>query len=220
MIKQKIFLTISLLIIGINGAYAASFDCAKARRPLEKFICSTPELDSADEQMGNAFKEANATFPLKGFVLNTQKRFLIDYPTCMLNNSGKTVATPETARACLKMVQLRTNELRQLGQSKVYSNAQGKFSQEDLAILVYQNEGRNLIKFWGNWMPDAYQPAPFPEGWVCDINANLTPTKGGFKTDQTDDTVISITDGAVKLSGFISCSPRTGIAEGIYKRFK
>ena len=69
-------------------------------------------------------------------------------------------------------------------------------------------------------MPDAYQPAPFPQGRLCDFKANLIPAKGGFKTDQTDDVIISINDVAVQLSAFISCSPRTGIADGSYKRIK
>jgi hypothetical protein len=117
-------------------------------------------------------------------------------------------------------VQSRIAELRQYGQSKVYSNATSKFTQDDLAILITTSGTKNQIKFWGNWMPDAYQPAPFPEGRLCDLDADLIQTKGGFKTDQTDDVIISISDTAVQLSGFISCSPRTGIADGSYKRIK
>ena len=53
-----------LLFTGISAS-AASFDCAKARRPIEKLICSTPELDAADTRMGEVFKQINAGFPLK-----------------------------------------------------------------------------------------------------------------------------------------------------------
>ena len=69
-------------------------------------------------------------------------------------------------------------------------------------------------------MPDAYQHAPFAEGRLCDFEADLMPVKGGFKTAPTDDVIISISDASVQLNGFISCSPRTGIAEGTYKRIK
>lgn len=203
----------------IGAVSAASFDCAKAKRPLEKFICNSPQLDSADEQMGQAFKEVNAAFPLKGFVMTTQRSFLASYPYCMMDKSGKSVATPSTENACLKVVQDRINELRQYGQSKVYSNAKGKFTQDDLAILVYPKDGKSFIKLWGNWMPDAYQPEPFPSGHLCDINERLIAAPGGFKTSGTDDAIITITEGSVKLSEFISCSPRTGIGEGVYKRF-
>lgn len=220
MIHRALFYAAALLAIGMNNSFAASFDCAKAQRPLEKLICSNPQLNSADEQMGHIFKEINASFPLKGFALLTQRRFIAEYPTCMLDGRGKTVATQATANACLQMVQSRIHELRQYGQSKVYSNANGKFTQDDLAILVSSSGAKSQIKFWGNWMPDAYQPAPFPEGRLCDFEADLIPSKGGFKTDQTDDVIISISDAAVQLSGFISCSPRTGIADGSYKRIK
>ena len=220
MINRAHFYAAVILLIGVNNSFAASFDCAKAQRPLEKLICSNPQLNSADEQMGQTFKEINASFPLKGFALLTQRRFIADYPACMLDGKGKTVATPATANACLQMVQSRIAELRQYGQSKVYSNAKGKFTQDDLAILITTSGAKSQIKFWGNWMPDAYQPAPFPQGRLCEFEADLIPAKGGFKTDQTDDVIISISDAAVQLSGFISCSPRTGIADGTYKRIK
>lgn len=220
MTHRTFFYASVILLFLMNQSFAASFDCAKAKRPLEKLICDHPQLNSADEQMGNTFKEINASFPLKGFALLTQRRFIADYPTCMLDGNGKTVATTATANACLQMVQSRIIELRQYAQSKVYSNAKGKFTQDDLAILVTNSGAKNQIKFWGNWMPDAYRPAPFPDGRLCDFEADLIPTKGGFTTKQTDDVLISISDTAVQLSGFISCSPRTGIADGTYTRIK
>jgi uncharacterized protein YecT (DUF1311 family) len=220
MINRALFYAATILLIAMNNSFAASFDCAKAQRPLEKFICSNPALSSADEQMGHTFKEVNASFPLNGFVMLTQRRFVAEYPSCMIDGKGKSVATPATANACLQMVQSRIAELRQYGQSRVYSNAKGKFTQDDLAILITTSGAKSQIKFWGNWMPDAYQPAPFPQGRLCDLEADLIPAKGGFKTEQTDDVIISINDAAVQLSGFISCSPRTGIADGSYKRIK
>jgi len=179
MMNRGLLYAAATLLIGMNASFAASFDCAKAKRPLEKLICSNPQLNSADEQMGNTFKEINASFPLKGFALLTQRRFIAEYPTCMLDEKGKTVSTPATANGCLQMVQSRINELRQYGQSRVYSNATDKFTQDDLAILVSSVGAKSQIKFWGNWMPDAYQPAPFPEGRLCDFEADLMPVKGG-----------------------------------------
>jgi uncharacterized protein YecT (DUF1311 family) len=202
----------------MSNAFSASFNCNKAQTTLEKFICSQEQLNHADEQMGHEFRAVNTSFPLKGFVLTTQKSFIASYPTCMLDSKGKMVATQATAHACLKMVQSRIAELRQYGQSKVYSNAKGKFLPDDLAILVYSGRGESSIRFWGNHMPDAYRPKPFPDGHLCDIEAKLIPTNGKFKTDQTDDTIISVTESAVDLSSHISCTARTGIAEGRYSR--
>jgi uncharacterized protein len=216
----KYCFVLSILWLAMSNAFAASFNCNKAQTTLEKFICSQEQLNQADEQMGHEFRAVNASFPLKGFVLTTQKSFIASYPTCMLDNKGKMVATQATANACVKMVQSRIAELRQYGQSNVYSNAKEKFQPDDLAILIYNAQGERFIKFWGNHMPDAYRPKPFPDGHLCDIEAKLIPTDGKFKTDQTDDALILVTESAVNLSSHISCSPRTGIAEGRYNRIK
>jgi uncharacterized protein len=218
--RYKYLVLLSVLGLAMSNAFAASFNCNKAQTTLEKFICSQEQLNQVDEQMGHEFRAVNASFPLKGFVLATQRSFIAGYPTCMLDNKGKMVATPVTANACLKMVQARIAELRQYGQSKVYSNASGKFLPDDLAILVYNNQGESVIRFWGNHMPDAYRPKPFPDGHICDIEAKLIPTNGKFKTDQTDDAIISVTESAVNLSAHIMCTARTGIAEGHYNRIK
>jgi hypothetical protein len=218
--RYKFLVALPILWLVMSNTFAASFNCNKAQTTLEKFICSQDLLNLADEQMGHEFRAVNAAFPLKGFVLTTQKSFIAGYPTCMLDNKGKMVATPATANACLKMVQARIVELRQYGQSKVYSNATGKFLPDDLAILIYNNHGESFIWFWGNHMPDAYRPKPFPDGHLCDIEAKLIPANGKFKTDQTDDAIISVTESAVDLSSHISCTARTGIGEGRYGRVK
>lgn len=216
----KFLVALPILWLAMSNTFAASFNCNKAQTTLEKFICSQDQLNQADEQMGHEFRAVNASFPLKGFVLTTQRSFIASYPSCMLDDKGKMVATQATANACLKMVQSRIAELRQYGQSNVYSNATGKFLPDDLAILVVNDRGESSIRFWGNHMPDAYRPKPFPDGHLCDIEAKLIPTNGKFKTDQTDDTIISVTESAVNLSSHISCTARTGIAEGRYSRIK
>lgn len=216
---------LTILVVSLLGAShianAASFDCGKASKPLEKFICATPELDAADAKMGEIYKQVNASFPLKGFVPITQRMFVAGYNSCMVDGrTGKIQTDSAAANRCTKYVNERNAELQGYLQAKVYSNATGKFDQESLAILNYVNNGKNMIRLWGNWMPDAYNPKPFPAGVVCDINAELIPTKGGYKTDQTDDVIIQITDLSVNLSGSIMCTPRTSISDGAYKRVR
>ena len=46
-------------------SHAASFDCGKARRPLEKFICSQPELDAYKPEPFPAGKLCDLDAPLK-----------------------------------------------------------------------------------------------------------------------------------------------------------
>ncbi len=204
----------------VGSANAASFDCAKARRPIERLICSNPELDAADTRMGEVFKRVNAAFPLKGFVLATQRVFLAGYPACMNDGSGKPLVAADAARRCLAVVRERTAELEALGQARVYSSADGAFTPEDLAILVYTAEGRQKVRLWGNWMPDAYNPRPFPDGKLCDLDDELKPAKGGFKTASTDDAVLTISETAVQISEHIMCTPRNGIAAQVYRRVR
>ena len=41
-----------------GGAHAASFDCAKAATPMEKVICTSPDLSRADDALAAAFHKA------------------------------------------------------------------------------------------------------------------------------------------------------------------
>lgn len=218
-LTRAMMLAVTLLSISAT-ATAASFDCGKARRPIEKLICSNPELDAADTRMGEVFKQVNAGFPLKGFLLATQRVFLAGYPYCMSNDLGKPLPSDQAARRCTSLVKTRTAELEQQALAKVYSNASGKFSHDNLAILVYSADGRKRIRLWGNWMPDAYDPKPFPDGKLCDLDEDLKSAKGGYMTSLSDEAVFNITDNAVTISEYIMCTPRNGIADGAYQRVR
>ena len=216
----KKFIFIGGLLALSAPAWSASFDCAKARKPLEKLICSSPELDAADSRMGDVYKQINAGFPLKGYVLATQRVFLSGYAYCMQDSKGKPSSGPDAVQRCVKAAQQRTAELQSLVQAKAYVESPDKFSHDSLAVLVYPANGHNRIRLWGNWMPDAHNPRPFPDGFLCDIDEELKPVKGGFATDSTDDAVFAISDAAVTISGYIMCTPRNGISEGTYRRVR
>jgi uncharacterized protein YecT (DUF1311 family) len=216
---RSALLAASLCAVG-GSATAASFDCTKAQRPIEKLICSNPELDAADTQMGKVYKRVNADFPLKGFLLATQRVFLAGYSACMNDDLGKPVAAADAVRRCMTVVRERTVELEALSQAKVYSSTKGAFTPEDLAILVYTADGRQRIRLWGNWVHDASKPRPFPDGKLCDLDDELKPAKGGFITASTDDAVLTISETAVQISEHIMCTPRNGIAAQVYRRVR
>ncbi len=69
---RKGWLVILLLASGM--AHAASFDCAKAKTPLEQAVCGSPELSAADDEMAAAYKAALAKVPpaMKATVRNDQ----------------------------------------------------------------------------------------------------------------------------------------------------
>lgn len=218
--KTKMAVLLGVLALIAPTSWAASFDCAKAKSPLEKLICSNPELDAVDARMGEVYKTVSKSFPLQGFIPLNQRMFLSAYSTCMSNNAGKPESSPAAVKRCVGVVQQRIAELETFGTAKVYADLNGKYTQDSLAILTYTVQGKSMIRLWGNWMPDAYNPKPFPNGMICDIDGQLTPVKGGFVTSNTDDAVFRITDASVKITGFISCTARNGIADGEYKRIK
>lgn len=207
------------LLLGVTSApQAASFDCAKAHTALEKLICGTPALDAADTRMGAAYRQAAKDFPLPGFVQATQRVFVAGYPNCLLNEQGATATAPLAVKQCIAAVEQRIQELNTLEQARVYSDATGQFTPENLAILVFTTQQPASIQFWGNWMPDAYRPKPFPQGHLCNLQAELQPDGTAFVTEETGTSRITLGDQAITLSEPISCTPRTGIAEGRYAR--
>ena len=60
-------------------ASAASFDCAKARSPMEKLICSDAQLSTLDEQLNTAFKEAIARSKARPQLVQWQREWLKSY---------------------------------------------------------------------------------------------------------------------------------------------
>ena len=197
---------------------AASFDCSKARSALEKTICASPQLDEADARMGDVYRAALKNFPISGFVQATQKAFLKGtYAGCFSSErSGHT----DPVTACLKVVEERIGEIAGYQQVKVYSNVNGKYYPEDIVFMVYSQAGKTRLRYYGSWMPDAYKPAPFPDGHICDDDNELKSANGTFVLDVIDQVPIEIQEDKLILGDFISCSPRTGIGKGEYKRVK
>lgn len=202
------------------ASHAASFDCSKASRPIERLICNDPLINRLDAEMGLNYRQANAAFPLRGFVLATQRIFIRGYERCLdkvLNQPNN----PSTVIECLTLLHERVAELQDYGRAKVYSNAESKSSTpEDLIILVHDRENKLRIRFWGNWMPDAYRPSPFPDGKLCDVSEEVEPTKNGFRSKTFGDVLIKVTETELKVDGFISCTPRNGIEARAYRRVR
>lgn len=60
-------------------ASAASFDCAKARSPMEKLICSDAPLSALDEQLNTAFKDAITRSKARPQLVQWQREWLKSY---------------------------------------------------------------------------------------------------------------------------------------------
>ena len=59
---MRILAPIGVLFMA-TSALAASFDCAKARTPQEKAICSSPELSAADDNLAAAYRRILRSVP-------------------------------------------------------------------------------------------------------------------------------------------------------------
>lgn len=215
---RRLFLLLCLVTLPARSGVAASFDCAKAKAPIERLICSNPELDAADTKMGELFKRVNKSFPVKGFVLHTQKSFISGLPYCLKDLQGKPLDAKAAAPKCLEEINSRIAELERYEQSRIYGNSTNTFDPESIIIFVHEKGGKTHLSSWGNWMPNAYDPKPFPDGYLCAYDAELIPGPGGYKIDGEDDALITITDGKISFSSYVVCTARTGGFNGDYPR--
>jgi len=202
---------VAALLAG-GPANAASFDCGKAKSKLEVLICSTPALNAADEAMGQAYQAANGSFPVKGFVRASQAIFLVDYRACA-NDKAK----DKGAATCTGLAQRRTNELQELLTDKIYADGITAYTPEDAVLLVGERAGKAYLKIFGSWMPDAYRPKPFPDGFICNEEFPLVQSPGGLQLKDAD-WEIKISEMQIDAE-FYSCSPRNGIS-GTFKRVR
>lgn len=79
-ILRAVVLTIALL--GLGTAEAASFDCAKASHPSEKMICASPLLSTLDEQMAAAYGKARRESPNAEALKQEQMQWLKEARAC------------------------------------------------------------------------------------------------------------------------------------------
>jgi uncharacterized protein YecT (DUF1311 family) len=56
-----------LLLLSASGAHAASFDCAKATRPVERAICGDLALNKADTRLGEIYQQLRNSLSAQDF---------------------------------------------------------------------------------------------------------------------------------------------------------
>ena len=199
---KKILLASSIALLWHAPGNAASFDCAKARTKHEKHICSSPDINAADGRLGDAYRVAAQSFPVKGFVRATQRRFLAEYESCDSQDHPN----------CATLLAARTQILgTMVNPEAVYADVvSGKsFDPEGGVFWVAQSQAGPVLHYFGGFMPDMFKPAPFPQGFVCDDEIPLRKTAVGYDGSAAGDDV-SIID--QKLTASISCSPRNGLS--------
>ncbi len=77
--RMKISSYFFLILAYVGCAHAASFDCGKARKPVEVAICADAQLSSADEKLAAAYRAALAANQneWKVDIVKNQRRWLV-----------------------------------------------------------------------------------------------------------------------------------------------
>ena len=137
------FLPLVLLSLSLT-TQAASFDCAKAKTPMEKTICSNANISKLDEDMNSKYQAALKNFPVKGFVRAQQREWLAEtrYLDCK-KDCTKTLTDAYQKR--IAMLSLPEPQL-------IYSNTLN-FEREngDTVGIIYSIKDKRFISLWGGF---------------------------------------------------------------------
>lgn len=202
----------------ITPTLAASFDCHKAKTALERRICGDPALSKADEDLAKAYRKTLQNLVVPEFVKDSQRAWLNAAPQCLENDK----AADPGVQTCLGLFRERAATLRAYRSAKVYTDYGKKFDREKTTFLLYEKNGKPWIEWYGNWMPDAYRPKPFPDGFLAKDSGELIPTNKKFTLADRDDAIITISDDKINFGGEygMSLSARQGFLHGDYPRVR
>jgi uncharacterized protein len=212
------FLGLFLLLMGLpaSAAQAASFNCAKAKTALEKKICREPALSKADEALAKVYRERVRDFPIPAFIKDSQRAWLQMAQQCPefeAANGGE---------SCLRLYQARIDALDHYRDAKIYTDYGKAFDHEQTTLLLYEKNGGLWLDWYGDWMPDAYRPKPFPDGYLAQDGGPLTARDGKYTIADHDDAIVTVTDEKITFGGEygMSLSARQGSLRGDYPRVK
>lgn len=230
--KYKIMKNKSVFIIlalTASVGLTASFDCGKAKTHHEKFICSNPQLDALDKQLGESYSNANKNFVLKGYIPAIHKSWLSSYRVCAGTDKVKKEPT-EALRNCSEEVAKRIELYGNLVKGTVYTDFEGRnWNQDDATFIIFEKDQSKFLRYFGGWMPSNMDPDkmkgfPFDGSW-CD-NAMQLKKKGLAYTIQdganddgySDDFEVKISEKTLIIKGSINCGPRSSIGNGKFDR--
>ena len=218
-----------ILALTASVGLTASFDCGKAKTHHEKFICSNPQLDALDKQLGESYSNANKNFVLKGYIPAIHKSWLSSYRVCAGTDKVKKEPT-EALRTCSEEVAKRIELYGNLVKGTVYTDFEGRnWNQDDATFIIFEKDQSKFLRYFGGWMPSNMDPDkmkgfPFDGSW-CD-NAMQLKKKGLAYTIQdganddgySDDFEVKISEKTLIIKGSINCGPRSSIGNGKFDR--
>ena len=85
-----------LSLFGLSvPAFAASFDCKNARRPLEQAICADPTVSAADEKLATAYRDAQKRRSSAGqLAFRESERSFLQYATDLCRPGDQPINVP------------------------------------------------------------------------------------------------------------------------------
>ena len=157
-------------------AFSASFDCGKAKSPVEKAICSNDELGKLDEELAEAYKLAVKEYPVQNYVKARQREWIKDNNYC---DKNKIVS-------CLKVnYEKRISKLKDIPFIKVYSSTQKfEYSDGDTVAEIRKIDGKFQIYVWGGFRihRQSSNEAGKPVYTGCEFEGIFTSPNGGKAT--------------------------------------
>ena len=87
----------------VQGAMAASFDCSKAAKPVEKIICTNAPLSQADEALAREYKRLMDALPaaLKPVLQKGQRSWIVYAPLNCSSDGRGAIGKPAEFAQCL-----------------------------------------------------------------------------------------------------------------------
>ena len=219
----------SCLALTASVAFSASFDCGKAKTYHEKFICSNPQLDALDKQLGESYSTANKNFVLKGYIPAIHKIWLSSYRECA--GSDKIKKSPADAlKICSDDVGKRVDLYGGLINASVYTDSKDiNFDASSEIYIIYEKNQNKFLRYFGGWMPSNMDPNkmkgfPFDGSW-CDNVMQLkkkgsayTVQDGTYDDGYSDDFEVKISEKSLLIKGSINCGIRSSIGNGKFDR--
>ncbi|MBF0422639.1 MAG: DUF1311 domain-containing protein [Magnetococcales bacterium] len=196
-IGPQITLTMAILMAWLlsgNAALAApspSFDCAKARTPIELLICDDESLSQLDRDMGKAYTSAMHILPekQKNELKQEQRQWLANrLERChVTNKTGERIKNPARAISCLlKLYQNRIHDL-SAATAEVTPPASSSFAETRVNAKiemvsprgVVRNIRQVVVRFNRSMVPFGDPRAADPMQITCPI-----PGKGHWADDR------------------------------------
>jgi uncharacterized protein len=164
------------LLMRVDPASAASFDCAKAQSPMEKHICADPKLSAADETLAAAYKKVLDALSddAAAKVRKGQREWLKFVRTVCPPNKGMVDCLAETLterQAALEKSVVKAGDILVYAVEtfdahapKDKANAGGQFATTHIAYPQIDKPATDGMRQWNAWIATRAQKSSIADG--------------------------------------------------------